>query len=59
VNSNLPPFLYNAATGKLTFAASYFAAVGARPWLVPRFDLILPGTSFGLRGNSIEIEAQA
>ena len=58
VNSNLPPFLYNAATGKLTFADSYFAAVGGAAVVVPRFDLILPGTSFGLRGNSIEIEAQ-
>jgi hypothetical protein len=58
VNSNLPPFLYNAATGKLTFADAYFAAVGGATVVVPRFDLILPGTSFGLRGNSIEIEAQ-
>ena len=58
VNSNLPPFLYNVATGKATYADSYLAAAGAAYVVVPRFDLILPGTSFGLRGNSIEVEGQ-
>ena len=59
VESNLPPFLYNVATGQVRYADSFIASAGAAYVVVPRFDLILPGTSFGLRGNSVELEAQA
>jgi hypothetical protein len=58
VESNLPPFVYNVATGRAGYADSYFAAGALAYAIVPRFDVPFPGTEFAFRGNSLEIEGQ-